>query len=83
MAPCALTLTVMTRTDRSLPAPPLDPARLPRWIRVDQAARACSVSARTIRRWIAAGHLKASRPANGRVIVDRDSLIDFVEQGML
>lgn len=53
----------------------------PEWIRVDDAARLACVTTRTIRRWDHAGLIRTSRPAGGRVLVNRDSLRALIEAG--
>jgi len=52
----------------------------PEWVRIPIAARlAGGVSKRTIRRWIGAGFIRASKPASGIVLVERDSLLRLIE----
>jgi len=58
-------------------------ATAPEWLRLDGAAElAGGVSTRTIRRWISIGLVRASKPAGGIVLVSRDSLRAFIEQGV-
>lgn len=64
--------------DRKIP-PSLDIDNAPRWLTRSEAADVARVSVRTIRRWISYGYIVASRPAGGRVLVDRESLRAFIE----
>lgn len=57
-----------------------DAATLPRWMTLDEAAAYARVTTRTIRRWRSVGLLRASKPAGGRALIDRDSLVDFIER---
>jgi len=56
-----LTLSAMTEADS--PAP-LESSR--RWLLISEAADHARVSGRTIRRWVACGYLRQSKPAGGR-----------------
>jgi excisionase family DNA binding protein len=57
--------------------PDLD--RLPRHLRITEAATVARVSTRTIRRWASIGLLRVNKPAGGRVLVDRESLRALLE----
>ena len=59
--------------------PALDIDTAPRWLTRSEAAEVGRVSVRTIRRWISFGYIRASKPAGGRVLVDRESLRAFIE----
>ena len=58
---------------------PSDFNNAPRWLRAHEAARLARVSTRTIRRWVSLGLIRASRPAGGRVLIDRDSLHALID----
>lgn len=62
--------------------PPLTFANAPEWLRLEGAAElAGNVSVRTIRRWVSVGFIRASKPAGGIVLIDRDSLRAFIDGG--
>lgn len=65
--------------DKDIPKLTLDLDEAPRWITTAEAAQIARVSVRTIRRWISVGYIRASKPAGGRVLIDRDSLRAFIE----
>lgn len=56
-----------------------NPDAAPRWLVQQEAASIARVTPRTIRRWISIGLVRASRPAGGRVLIDRDSLFRLIE----
>ena len=58
---------------------PLTFETAPRWLRANEAARLARVSTRTMRRWVSLGLVRASRPAGGRVLIDRDALHAFID----
>lgn len=70
----------MTHNDR---IQPLDLDDAPRYLRVSHVEAIAHVSGRTVRRWIALGYILSFKPAGGRVLVDRDSLRQFIEQGRI
>jgi excisionase family DNA binding protein len=49
--------------------------KLPAWPTLQQAAVHYDVDPKTVRRWIAAGRLKATRVGPRLIRVDRDSLL--------
>lgn len=51
----------------------------PRWLRATEAATLARVSTRTMRRWVSLGLVRASRPAGGRLLIDRDALHAFID----
>ncbi len=57
----------------------LDLDNAPRWLLQSEAADVARVTPRTMRRWISIGLVRASKPAGGRVLVDRDSLRALIE----
>ncbi|MCB9595898.1 MAG: helix-turn-helix domain-containing protein [Sandaracinaceae bacterium] len=63
------------------PTPPvaLDIDNAPRWLTRLEAAAIAGVSVRTLRRWISYGYIRASKPAGGRVLVDRGVLRELIE----
>jgi excisionase family DNA binding protein len=61
--------------------PPLDLARAPQWLRIDQVAKLAHVTPRTIRRWVSSGLLRATKPGGRRILVERDSLVERLEAG--
>jgi excisionase family DNA binding protein len=63
--------------DRAAVSTDLD--RLPRHLRITEAAAVARVSTRTIRRWASIGLVRVTKPAGGRVLVDRDSLRALLE----
>lgn len=70
----------MTQHDR---AEHLDLDDAPQYLRVKQTGAIAHVSERTVRRWISLGYILSFKPAGGRVLVDRDSLRQFIEQGRI
>lgn len=66
------------------PHQPQDPRDLPFFLRLVQASEVAQVTPRTLRRWIAQGRLRATRPTkagSGRVLVKRDSLLELLGEG--
>lgn len=57
----------------------LDLNRAPAKLLIRESAAFARVSGRTIRRWISLGYIHATKPAGGRVLIDRDSLREFIE----
>lgn len=74
--------TGMTATAAATNPAAVNPSAAPAWLRVNLAAEIAGVTERSIRRWISVGYIRASKPAGGRVLIQRDSLLAFLEQGM-
>lgn len=52
-----------------------------RWLLMREAADEARVSERTMRRWVACGFVRQSKPAGGRALIDATSLHAFLEAG--
>lgn len=55
----------------------------PFYLLVAESAELARVGRQTIRRWLALGHIQASKPAGGRVLIHRDALRSFIERGRM
>ncbi len=58
-----------------------NPKSAPALLRMNIAAAIAGMTERGMRKWIAKGYVRAFKPAGGRVLIDRDSLLDFIERG--
>lgn len=64
------TIADLTAAVREL-AQRVDAQAWPRWLGVEEAARYTSLSNRSIRNLVSAGHLTPSRAVRGKVLIDR------------
>ena len=54
-----------------------------RWLSYEQAASYTSLDARTLRRLVAEGGVRASRPRGGRTLIDRRDLDRLLEERLV